>query len=162
METPENNVFIQLTSVASVAAAVFSGICAWLSFKLSIKIRDELKSDEIIIASKLINPGLSTPSHDDCVIFCTLFNKSKRKTFVNKVEAFNTSGKMISITWSGTITQLGNPIKPCELIGIVDTHELFVRKDDGKEMEDCLLKIHHSFSSSPLNVMFSPYEDGNN
>jgi hypothetical protein len=45
--------------VLAALAAIFSGFCAYLSFKLSCKLRDEMKSDERLIVSKIIHPGLA-------------------------------------------------------------------------------------------------------
>ena len=159
MADPWPNCLIEITSVASVLAAVFSGLCAWLSYKLSRKIRDEMKSDEIVLVSKTIHPGLQTPAHDQCVITCTLFNKSKRKVYVNKVRAFHRNGDPIPVSWSNEIDDYGNPQRPCELIGIVDSQELYVRRNDGNEMDFCRLEVHHSFSTEPVTAVFDPYEE---
>ena len=159
MSDPWHNCLTEITSVAAVLAAVLSGLCAWLSYKLSSKIRNELKSDETVVVSRLIHPGLATQGHDECVITCTLFNKSKRKVFVNDVQTFDRQGKPIEITWSDRIDPYGNPERPCELIGIVDSTELFVRRNDGKEMDFCRLDVRHSFSSEPISATFDPMEE---
>jgi hypothetical protein len=78
-----------ITAILSALAAIFSGICAFLSYKLSSKIRAELKSDEKLIVSKIDHPGLGHIDHDKCVLWCTLFNKSKRKAFINRVPQQN-------------------------------------------------------------------------
>lgn len=159
MSNPWHTCLTEVTSVASVLAAVFSGLCAWLSYKLSTKIRDEMKSDERIILSKLNYPGLPTQEHDKCVLACTLFNKSKRKAFVNEVRAYNRSNKELSITWSNRINLQGNPQKPFELLGIVDTEDLFLRQDNGEEIDFCRLEVFHSFSSEPITALFDPYAE---
>lgn len=48
------------TLAASLAAlaAVFSGLCAFLSYRLARKIQNELKADEQIIAGTPIHPTL--------------------------------------------------------------------------------------------------------
>lgn len=151
------NFLPEVTSIASVLAAVFSGWCAYLSYKLSAKLREEMKSDEMLIASKLIHPGLATRAHDDAVITCTLFNKSKRKGFVSEVKAYDSKNNPIAITWSNQIDPYGNPLRPCELIGIVDTENLFIRENMGEEISFCRLEIYHSFSTAPLVAVFDEY-----
>lgn len=50
------NVIPLITTITSSLAAVFSGITAFLSYKLSSKILDELKSDEKLIVGNAIHP----------------------------------------------------------------------------------------------------------
>lgn len=151
------NFLPEVTSIASVLAAVFSGWCAYLSYKLSVRLREETKSDETLISSKLIHPGLQTGAHDDAVITCDLFNKSKRKVIVSEVRAFGRKGNPIAITWSNQIDQCGNPLRPCELIGIVDTEKLFIRANIEEKISFCRLEICHSFSTAPLVAVFDEY-----
>lgn len=151
------NFLPEVTSIASVLAAIFSGWCAYLSYKLSTKLREEMKSDETLIASKLIHPGLVTRAHDDCVITCSLFNKSKRKVFVSEVRAYDSKNNPIAVTWSNQIDQCGNPLRSCELIGIVDTENLFVRENMGEGISFCRLEICHSFSTVPLVAVFDEF-----
>lgn len=146
-----------ITTILSTLAAIFSGWCAYLSFKLSVKLREEMKSDERLIVSKVIHPGLAVRDHDNCVIKCNIFNKSKRKAFINNVQAYDRKNAPIDITWSNRINQLGNPENPCQLIGIVDTEELFVRQNGGEEISYCRLEIFHSFSSLPTTAIFDQY-----
>ena len=151
------NFLPEVTSIASVMAAVFSGWCAYLSYKLSSRLREEMKSDETLIASKLIHPDLATRAHDDCVITCTLFNKSKRKVFVSEVRAYDGKNNSIAVKWSHKIDQCGNPLRPCELIGILDSESLFIRAKSGDEIRFCRLEIGHSFSTAPLIAIFDEY-----
>ncbi len=159
MSDPWHNCLTEITSTAAGVAGVFSVVCAWLSYKLSCKIRDELKSDESVVVSRLIHPGLTNREHDKCVITCTLFNKSKRKVFVDTVQAFDSKGQPIPVTWSNVISSCGNPETPCELIGIVDTEDLFVYRTDGKELSFCRLTIRHSFAKEPIDAVFDEYGD---
>ena len=57
-----------LIAVFSMLAAILSGICAWLSYRLAMSIRSELKSDEIIVTGVLHNPILGDSDHENCVI----------------------------------------------------------------------------------------------
>lgn len=145
-----------LATILSALAAIFSGVCAFISYKLSRKIQNELKSDERIIAGVPIHPNLPLYAHFVCVIQCTLFNKSKRKAFLNSVSAYERNNRIISITWSDRIDSLGNPQNPCQLIGIVDSSSLYVRRNDGQAIDYARLEISHSFSDAPKIVIFDP------
>ena len=145
-----------LATSLSALAAIFSGTCAFLSYKLARKIQEELKSDERIVAGVPVHPDLNDHNHSDAVIQCTLFNKSKRKSYLNAVSAYSQKGEKIDITWSDEIDQYGNPQNPCQLIGIVDSCPLFVRRNDGQTIDYARLEISHSFSKSPITVIFDP------
>ena len=151
---------LQATSTLAVAlsslAAIFSGRCAFLSYRLSRQIQSEIKSDERIIAGVPIHPALAVRDHFLSVIQCTLFNKSKRKVHINSVLAKDRHGKNIDVTWSDEIDPLGTPQNPCQLIGIVDSCSLSIRKNDGEDFDYALLYISHSFSTTPLTVIFDP------
>ena len=120
-----------LTALLSLLAAVLSGICAWLSFKLARSIRNELKSDEVIVSGVLHNPSLSHPDHRNCVVRTTLFNKSKRKAYIHRVRMFDSKDKEIEISWANTIDAVGNPQDKSHMIGIVDSTSLCIRRNDG-------------------------------
>ncbi|MBI3041915.1 MAG: hypothetical protein HYY78_03715 [Betaproteobacteria bacterium] len=149
------------TLAASLAAlaAVLSGVCAFLSYRLARKIQDDLKTDERIIAGTPIHPDLHEHAHSACVIQCTLFNKSKRKAYVNAVSAYDRRGSKVDVTWSHEIDQLGNPKNPCQLIGLVDACPLFIQKNDGESIEYARITISHSFPDTPMDVIFDPTAD---
>lgn len=145
-----------ITATLSSLAAIFSGICAFLSYKLSTTIREELKSDERIVAGVPIHPNLRERAHSESVIQCTLFNKSKRKAYLNSVSVYDRKEEKIDVTWSNEVDSLGNPQSPCQLVGIVDSCFLFVRRTDGKEFDYARLAISHSFSDAPVTFIFDP------
>jgi hypothetical protein len=154
-----------LQSVSTVAAslaalaAIFSGLTAFSSYKLARAIHRDLKTDEWIIAGTPIHPNLRDHAHCACVIQCTLFNKSKRKAFVNGVSLHDRGGTKINATWSDVVDQFGNPQNPCQLIGLVDACSLFIRKNDGEGIEYARIVISHSFSEIPMEVIFDPTAD---
>lgn len=156
-----NPEILQATSTLAAAlaalAAVLSGICAFLTFKLAKKIQEELASDERILAGTPIHPGLREYAHDQCVIRCTLFNKSKRKVHIESLEAYDQGGNKLEVTWASEIDHLGAPKNPFQIIGIVDSSELYVRKNDGERIEYMRLKVVHSFPDSPTSIIFDPY-----
>lgn len=145
-----------LAAFLGATAAIFSGITAFRSYRLSQKIRDELKSDERIVAGTPTHPDLREPSHSAGVLQCTLFNKSKRKAFVNAVAVYDKRKTTMDIKWSDSIDHLGNPQNPCQLIGIVDASSLFIRRNDGKEIDYARVMIFHSWSDTPMEIIFDP------
>lgn len=146
------------TLAASLAAlaAILSGLCAFLGYRLARKIQHELKTDERIVAGTPIHPDLREHAHSACVIQCTLFNKSKRKAYVNAVSVYDRRGTKVDVTWSDAIDQLGNPQNPCQLIGLVDACPLFIRKNDGEAIDHARIAISHCFSDTPMDVIFDP------
>lgn len=145
-----------LVGPLSVLAAVFSGMCAFFSYRLARKIQNELKSDEQIIAGVAIHPSLRESAHSGSVIQCTLFNKSKRKAYVNAVSVYDRRGTKIDVTWSDDIDEQGNPQKPCQLIGLVDASSLFIRRNDGERVDYARISVAHSFSAIPIEIVFDP------
>ncbi len=153
-----------IATVLSALATIFLAIWGFRKYKLSKKIRDEQKSDETIIVSKFIRANLEVPDHDKCVIKCTIFNKSKRKAYISKVNVYGKSNvkdkDLLNVAWSNKINDFGEPIDSDELIGIVDKEELYIRQDTGEEIDFCRIEIFHSFSSTPITTFFDSYSNG--
>ncbi|MFZ3071870.1 MAG: hypothetical protein WA162_01355 [Thermodesulfobacteriota bacterium] len=155
MVSPELSVFsfYPLVDVATVAtvvaaiAAIVAAISAFMSYRLSQGIYDEIKSDEVVIAGPLHRIGLRTQAHNDCVLCCTLFNKSKRKACISSVEASDHEGNAIKITWSGSTDDLGNIQNPHGLLGLEDSVNLVLRRNDGNPFEKTVVRVKHSFGS---------------
>jgi len=116
-------------------------------------------SQETLVLSKLIHPGLSTLDHDKCVITGRLFNKSSQKAVVRRIRAYDRNGNSLNVTWSNQIDPYGNPEKPYELIGFSDSEDIYIRQDNGEEIEYCKLEIFHSLSQDPLTTVFDGYGD---
>ena len=102
------NTLLPATPIAARVAAVLSAHCAFLSYRLSKKIQDALKADETIIIGPLLNPTLRHESHSNCVVVCTLFNKSRRKAYVRSVRATVEDREEVDISWY----QLGVKYRP--------------------------------------------------
>ena len=147
------------TPIAALTAAVFSAHCAFLAYRLSKKIRDDLKSDETIIIGPLLNPSLPNESDSNCVAVCTLFNKSRRKAYVRSVRAMDEDREEMDISWGSRIDQHGNPEDPFGLVGLIDSVNLYVRRKDGEGIDYMSLEIGHSFSNSPETVVYNPGAD---
>lgn len=146
-------------AIVGSLAAIFSARCAFLAYRLSQKIQNDLKSDEEIIVGPLQQPRLADERHSNCVVVCTLFNKSRRKAYVDSVLAIDEQGEEIPIKWSSSIDTLGNPQDPFCLKGLIDSANLYVRRNDGEEIDYMLLKISHSFPDSPKTVVYNPGAD---
>jgi hypothetical protein len=149
---------VAMASWTGAFAAIVASIIAFLSYKLSKCLYEEFKSDEIIIAGPLHHPDLLHKEYRDCVLRCTLFNKSKRKACIYAVEAFDRNGEIIRIKWSNAINDFGDPINPTELLGLVDSVNLVFRRIDGKQFQKTDVHIKHSFSSAMLCISFDPHK----
>ena len=148
-----------LTAIFSVLAAVLAGTCAFLSYRLARKIHNDLKSDETVIFGPLDHPSFQEVQHEDhrgSVIGCAVFNKSRRKAFINCVQALDGDNNKLDVTWASSIDHLGNPQKPYDLMEIIDLTHLYVRRNSGEPIEYMRLKIHHSFPGSPTTIEFNP------
>ena len=151
--------WLAATAIAAMLAAMFSACCAFLSYRLSKSIQDDLKADEIVVAGPLLNPSLPNESHSNCVVVCTLFNKSRRKAYVRSVRAMNEDREEMDISWGSSIDRHGNPEEPFGLVGLIDSVNLYVRRKDGEELDYISLEIGHSFSDSPETVVYNPGAD---
>jgi hypothetical protein len=144
-----------ITAILALLAALFAGYAAWLSYRLAKSIRDELKSDEVLIGGVLHNPDLLHPDHQNAVIQTTLFNKAKRKAFVHAVVVKNSKGEIVDVDWADRIDQYGNPQGGSNLIGVVDSAELCIRTRDGQALREVTVEVSHSFPNSPLVLRYS-------
>jgi hypothetical protein len=121
-----------ITAILALLAAIFAGYAAWQSYRLAKSIRDELKSDEVLVAGILHNPDLLNLDHRNAVIQTTLFNKAKRKAFVHNVVVKNSKGAVIDVDWADKIDEYGNPQGGSNLIGVVDSAQLCIRESRRK------------------------------
>lgn len=152
--------YIDISTVVAACSAVVAAVSAFFSYRLSKNIYDEIKSDEVIISGDLHHPELQSRDYSDCVLRCTLFNKSKRKAFVSAVKAYEVmNGNEIDITWSKESDKLGNIINPTGLLGIDDTINLVLRRNDGQEFHQTRVVLIHSFSKVEIEILFDPYKD---
>ena len=149
-------------SVLATLAALSTGVCAGVSLWLAIRIHREAKSDERIIFGPLDHPygRVTHPDHHNAVVGCAVFNKARRKAFINNVVAFDERDETVDIAWAESIDHLGNPGEPRALIGIVDSNNLYIRRNDGESIHYLQLEITHSFRDSPETVVFDPTSNG--
>jgi hypothetical protein len=145
---------VGITPWLALAVSVIAVVIGISSYRLSKQIQRELKGDEILIAGVLHNPSLVHPDHENCVIQTTIFNKSRRKAFIDRVVAFDSKGDEIDITWSDHIDELGNPQGRSQLVGVVDSVSLCIRRNDGDAFRHTRVEITHSFNSAPMIVIY--------
>lgn len=144
-----------LTAILAMLAALFAGYAAWLSYQLAKSVRDELKSDEVLIGGVLHNPDLVNSDHRNAVIQTTLFNKAKRKAFVHKVVVKDGKGDDVEVDWADSIDAFGNPRGGSNLIGVVDAAQLCIRDRRGIAFRAVTVHVFHSFPNSPLILTYS-------
>jgi hypothetical protein len=87
-----------------------------------------------------------------------LLNKSKRKTYISSVEASDQNGTTIEITWSDSIDELGNIQNPTGLLGLENSVNLVLRRNDGESFGKTVVRVEHLFSSDVLDILFDPYK----
>lgn len=150
-----NLTWIEIVTIvsASVAAIAAVGSCA-----LAWVIYGEHKSDEVLVSGPIHRPELKNPEHSKPVLHCTLLNKSRRKAYIDAVEAYDQDNQRIAITWSSAIDHIGTVQNPGGLLGIVDTIDLFLRRNDGAEFRAAKVLVRHSFKGSPLELRFDPHQ----
>ncbi len=150
--------FANIATFIAAAAAVVAAVSAGFSYMLSKRIYDEIKSDEVLIAGRLHRVGLLERSHDEAVMRVALFNKSARKAFVTSVKVFDQDQQQIAVTWSNSISNVGNIENPTGLLGILHTENLYIRRNDGGEFREVTVRITHSFSNTELVLTFDPLQ----
>lgn len=126
------------------------------SFRLGRAMQEDAKSDERLIVGSIFHPNLRERSHADCLIQLSIFNKSKRKAYIDGVSVYDRKNNPIEVTWSEEIDDLGNPKRASELIGIIDTVTLYIRRNDGEELDHARVLFSHSFSDTREVVIFDP------
>lgn len=147
----------EVITLLATSAAIVAAVSAYFSYSLSKKIYNEIKSDEVVISGPVHRVGLIEKDHNDPLIRVTLFNKSARKTFITSVDIKNADGSRVPATWSNSISSVGNIENPTGLLGLLDTENLYIRRNDGKEFIQAHIHIKHSFSDQEMVLQFDPY-----
>lgn len=149
---------IQTTSVvtATLAAlsAIFSAATAYRSFRMARNIFEDAKSDERLIVGAISHPELRERIHAQAVIQLPIFNKSKRKAYINGLAVYDRTNKLIEVTWAQEIDDFGSPKDASGLIGIIDSVTLYIRRNDGQGFGYARILYSHSFSNTRDVVTF--------
>lgn len=143
-----------IVAIAATVAAIFT----IHSYLLSKRIYDEVKSDEDIVAGPVHRVGYLENDHDDPVVRVTLFNRSSRKAFVMGIKMFDQSSDHIPVMWSNSASSIGNIENPTGLIGLVDSTDIYIRRNDGEPIHKSSFLVSHSFSETELVLEFDPYQ----
>lgn len=149
--------WVDYATLLATVSAVIAAVSAFFSYKLSKNIYDEIKSDETLVASDIHHPGLSEPDHDNSVIYFTLLNKSHRKASITNLKVFDNKQKQIDVKWSDSIDKLGNIQNPSGLLGLKDSSNIYIRRNDGEKFYAAKIFIKHTFSDKELELTFDPY-----
>jgi hypothetical protein len=149
--------WVDYATLLATISAVIAAVSAFFSYQLSKNIYDEIKSDETLVASDVHHPRLGEPDHENSVIYFTIFNKSHRKASITNLKVFDNNQKKIDIEWSDSIDKLGNIQNPSGLLGLKDSSNIYIRRNDGETFYDAKIFIQHSFSDRELELTFDPY-----
>lgn len=145
---------------AALFGTTLSGLYAAKAFSLARSHDAILRGDDVVIAGRLQKPDLHHPDHRKCVLWTHLVNRSSRRAVVTKVVAFETDARPIAVTWSGRISDVGNPEQSSGVLAVDIDASLFLRRDDGETMRDgTVVKITHSFSVAPLVLKYEEFGD---
>jgi len=148
--------WIDYTTLLATVSAVIAASSAFFSHRLSKNIYDEIKSDEVVFASKIQHPDLHEHEHAKSVLYFTLLNKSHRKATITSLQAFENNGDEVDIKWSDSIDHLGNIQQPTGLLGLKDSAEIFIRRTDGGSYFITTIRIKHSFDENGLELIHTP------
>lgn len=152
--------WVDIATVVAGVSAVVAALSALFSYRLSKGIYDEIKADEVLIVGKFHHPALKEREHRQCVLRSSIANKSNRKAYIDSVKVYDHKGKEIDITWSDSCDELGNIIKPTNLLGIESNTDLIFRRNDGQAFHfKTKIIIKHSFDSKYIEVFYDPLED---
>ena len=149
------DLLLKYSSVGALLIACVTGTFGVKGYLLSRRIQRESKEDEVLLAGTLQSPNLATLDHQKCVLWTTLLNKGKRKAVVSRVLAREPGGHQIAITWADEIDPYGNPMSASQILGVVDTCPLYVRRNDGMAFRfDTRVEVTHSLKSDPLVLVY--------
>ncbi|MDO6565376.1 hypothetical protein Q4488_18550 [Amphritea sp. 1_MG-2023] len=146
---------VNIATLIATVSAVIAAASAFFSYRLSKRIYDEIKSDEALVASKLQHPNLQEYDHYKSVLYFTLLNKSHRKVTITSIKAFDRKNNEIEIKWSSSIDSLGNIKNSTGLLGLKDSTEIFIRRNDGESYFITTFHIKHSFDETELVLDYS-------
>ena len=145
MAIPDLSTIIAL--LCSVLAVLSAATSAWVAFR----IYSEGKDDERIFFGPWDHPyrSVTNSSHYSAVVCCVAFNKARRKAYIKDIRAFDRNGETVEVEWGASIDREGNLSQPNELIGLVDSSDVYVRRNDGEFISYLTFEIRHSCPASP-------------
>ena len=149
--------WIEYTTLTATICAVIAAGSAFFSYRLSRSINDAIKSDEVVIASKIQHPELKEKEHSKSVLYFTLLNKSQRKASITSLKVFDHKNNEIDVEWSNSIDTLGNVQNSTGVLVLKDSVEVFIRRNDGDSYNfPTTVRIKHSFHENELVITYNP------
>jgi hypothetical protein len=146
-----------VAAVLSAFAAILAGMSAFMGYRLVRRVQQDLQSDDRLVAGTAEHPEWLDREHKSCVLRIAIFNKSKRKAYIDSVEVFDETENKLDVSWSDDIDPEGIPKHPSHLIGVVDSATLFVKTNSARPIDSVVrIEIGHCFSEDPLTVIFDP------
>jgi len=133
---------------------LISATTALLSFRIARSLYSDAKSDERLIVGTPTHPQLRNFEDAQAVLQLPVFNKSKRKAYINDVRVYDRNGVLIAMTWSEAMDERGTPLHATGLVGIVDAATIYIRRDDGLYFEYARIRYAHSFAKGVEEVVF--------
>lgn len=88
-----------------------------------------------------------------------LLNKFQRKAFLTSVQVNSANGDAIGADWWDSISSGGNPIAPGQLVGVIDSTRIFIRKRDRRSLDFAPIEVHHSIPDSSMILQFQVHRD---
>jgi hypothetical protein len=133
---------------------LISATTALLSFRLARGLYSDAKSDERLIVGIPTHPQLRNLDDEQAVLQLPVFNKSKRKAYINDVRVYDRNGVALPATWSEEMNERGRLLHATGLVGIVDAATIYIRRDDGLAFEYARIRYAHSFGKGIDEVVF--------
>jgi hypothetical protein len=133
---------------------LISATTTLLSFRMARSLYSDAKSDERLIVGTPTHPQLRNVDDAQAVLQLPVFNKSKRKAYINDVRVIDRDGTAIPVIWSEAMNERGMPLHATGLIGIVDAATIYIRRDDGLPFTYARIRYAHSFAKGMAEVVF--------
>ena len=114
-------------------AVTVSTLCTSLTAYLAWKVFQDTKDDEQLFFGDCHHAPTITSASHACTVVCTnIFNKSRRKAYIEEVKATE-NGSPVDIDWGTAISELG---AICSLgqFGITDCGTLYVCKQEEEDI----------------------------
>lgn len=151
-----------VSAIATAAAVVGTTLSGWVAVKAfrMAKAHDAiLRGDEEIVAGRLQKPELLCFDHRKCVLWTHLVNRSTRRVVINDAKAFGPRGDPIEVTWSGRISDVGNPEGASGVLAVEAQTEVYLRRNDGQAFQEgTTVQLAHGFNGSPLVLKYSGFD----
>ncbi|MCY3627386.1 MAG: hypothetical protein OXG88_07080 [Gammaproteobacteria bacterium] len=132
-------------------------MCTLSTAYLAWKVFRDTKDDEILMFGDCQHPSSVSTYQSSMHVLCVkIFNKSRRKAYIECVRAFE-NGRSLKIYWGNSIDQLGNVLQPQGAFGIKDSDHLYVRRKDADLITWMNLSVSYRIGKKVVNERL-PYQ----